>query len=350
MKNNKLTIAISGLNNVDSPGPGIPVIRGIRESKLFESRIIGLAYENLEPGPYMHEFVDKTYKVPYPSEGVEQVMERIEYIHELESVDVIIPNFDSEIYAFIRLADRLNRMGIRTFLPTLKQFEERHKSNLPQFGKTHGVKVPQSVAVTSFEEIEDLKRDEKIGFPLMVKGKFYDAYKAQNLEQAFIYFNRISARWGLPVVIQEFIKGTEVNVVALGDGNGQTIGAVPMRKQYITDKGKAWGGITLDEPSMLDFARHLISSTKWRGGIELELIRTPDNELYMIEINPRLPAWVYLAVAAGQNLPEAMVLLATGNDVLPFTDYEIGKMFIRYSFDMICDLSEFEKLSTLGEL
>lgn len=350
MNNRKLTIAISGLNNVDSPGPGIPVIRGIRESELFDSRIIGLAYENLEPGPYMHEFVDKTYKVPYPSEGVESIMERIEYIHDRESIDVIIPNFDSEIYAFIRLADRLKRMGIATFLPTLKQFEERHKSNLPQFGKTHHIKVPKSMAVKSFEEIEDLKQEEKIEFPLMIKGKFYDAYKAQNPEQASIYFNKITAQWGLPVVIQEFIKGTEVNVVALGDGHGRTIGAVPMRKQYITDKGKAWGGITLDDPSMLDYTRQLISSTKWRGGMELELIRTADQELYLIEINPRLPAWVYLAVNAGQNLPEAMVMLATGNRVEPFHNYEIGKMFIRYSFDMICNLSEFEKLSTLGEL
>lgn len=350
MKNRKLTIAISGLNNVDSPGPGIPVIRGIRESELFDARIIGLAYENLEPGPYMHEFVDKTYKVPYPSEGVEPVLERIEYIHERESVDVIIPNFDSEIYAFIRLEQKLHGMGIGTFLPTLKQFEERHKSNLPRFGKTHAVNVPESFAVTSFEEIEELKQDEKIDFPLMVKGKFYDAFKAQNPEQASIYFNRVSARWGLPVVVQKFIKGTEVNVVALGDGNGQTIGAVPMRKQYITDKGKAWGGITLDDPTMIEFTHRLISSTKWRGGMELELIRTPENELYMIEINPRLPAWVYLAVAAGQNLPEAMVLLATGGSVQPYDKYEIGKMFIRYSFDMICNLSEFEKLSTLGEL
>ena len=350
MKNRKLTIAISGLNNVDSPGPGIPVIRGIRESELFDARIIGLAYENLEPGPYMHEFVDKTYKVPYPSEGIEPVLERIEYIHERESVDVIIPNFDSEIYAFIRLEQKLNRLGIGTILPTLKQFEERHKSNLPRFGKTHGVNVPESFAVTSFEEIEELKQDEKIDFPLMVKGKFYDAFKAQNLEQASIYFNRVSARWGLPVVVQKFIKGTEVNVVALGDGTGQTIGAVPMRKQCITDKGKAWGGITLDDPTMIEFTHRLISSTKWRGGMELELIRTPENELYMIEINPRLPAWVYLAVAAGQNLPEAMVLLATGGSVQPYDKYEIGKMFIRYSFDMICNLSEFEKLSTLGEL
>ena len=84
--------------------------------------------------------------------------------------------------------------------------------------------------------------------------------------------------------------------------------------------------------------------------MELELIRTDKNELHLIEINPRLPAWVYLAVAAGQNLPEALVQLAMGKTVEPFTEYAIGKMFIRYSFDMICSLDEFQQLSTTGEL
>ena len=49
------TIAVTGLNNIDSPGPGIPVIRGLKESEAFDVRIIGLSYENLEPGIYMPE-------------------------------------------------------------------------------------------------------------------------------------------------------------------------------------------------------------------------------------------------------------------------------------------------------
>jgi carbamoyl-phosphate synthase large subunit len=348
MHDRKITVAVSGLNNIDSPGPGIPVIRGLRESKTFEPRIIGLAYENLEPGAYMHDHVDRTYKVPYPSDGVEALLERIKYIHQIERIDVLIPNFDSELFAFMKSADQMNKVGIHTFLPTLKQFEERHKSNLPLFGKKYNVNVPASEAITNTNDLHSLK--ESIGFPCMVKGKFYDAYKAYDIEQARMYFNIIAAKWGLPIIIQEFVTGKEVNVVALGDGKGNTIGAVPMRKQYITDKGKAWGGITLDDQQLLDMTHHIISATQWRGGMELELIRTAEDDLYLIEINPRLPAWVYLAVGAGQNLPEALVNLALGKSVEPFKGYEVGKMFIRYSYDMICNLDEFEKMSTKGEL
>lgn len=346
--NNELTIAVSGLNNIDSPGPGMPVIRALRESTLGKSRIIGLAYENLEPGAYMHDWVDKTYRMPYPSEGSDALTERLLAINRTENIDVLIPNFDSELFAFMKAEKTLAGHGIRTFLPTLAQFEERHKSNLPAFGKKYGVSVPESEALTSPEGIKKL--GDTYGYPLLVKGKFYDAWIAYDLHQALMYYGKIAAKWGLPVIIQQFVKGTEVNVVALGDGQGRTIGAVPMRKQYITDKGKAWGGITLDEPGMLSLTRKLIADTKWRGGMELELIRTEEGELYLIEINPRLPAWVYLATGAGQNLPEALVRMALGETVQAFSGYQSGLMFIRYSWDMICNLSDFEKLSTLGEL
>lgn len=343
-----ITVALTGLNNTDNPGPGLPVIRGIRDSKAFQPRIIGLAYENLEPAIYMEGVVDKTYQVPYPSEGSDVLVNRILEIHRKDRVDVLIPNFDAELYAFMRSEKILKEAGIRTFLPTMEQFEERHKSNLPAFGEKYGLSVPFSKPITRIDEIEKLK--DEFEFPVMVKGKFYDAYLAYNEEQVRMNYNKISAKWGLPVIIQEFIKGTEVNVVALGDGKGNTVGAVPMRKQYITDKGKAWSGITLDDQKMLDLTHRIIKAMNWRGGMELELVKSHRNELFIIEINPRIPAWVYLAVGAGQNLPEALVKLALGEKVNPFEAYEVGKMFIRYSYDLITHVSEFEKLSTLGEL
>ncbi len=348
MKKKKIVVAVTGLNNTDNPGPGVPVIRGIRESEEFDARIIGLAYENLEPGIYMKDIVDKAYQIPYPSSGSETLMERLAYINSVENIDVLIPNFDAELFTFMKSEDKLKEMGISTFLPTTEQLEERQKSNLPAYGKKYEIKVPYSKDITSHWDIQNIKNEFQ--YPVLVKGKFYDAYIAYNDDQVSNHFNKISAKWGLPIIIQEFIRGTEVNVVALGDGKGNTIGAVPMRKQYITDKGKGWGGITLSDKNMLKITTDLISKTKWRGGMELEMIKTVNNDYYMIEINPRIPAWVYLAVGAGQNIPEALVKLALGMNVEPYKSYEVGKMFIRYSYDLIGDIQQFEKLSINGEL
>ena len=343
-----LTIAVSGLNNTDNPGPGIPFIRAIRESGRFDLKVIGLAYENLEPGIYMKGMTHRVYKMPYPSEGKEAFLERISYINSKEDLDILVPNLDAELHTVMISEKELETMGIKTFLPTLGQFEARHKSELEKFGKKYGIKVPRSFPVSSMTDINRIPKD--FDFPLMVKGKFYDAHIAYNKEQVINHFNKISAQWGVPVIVQEFVKGTEVNVIALGDGNGNTVGAVPMRKQYITDKGKAWGGITIADENMLELTRNLISAVKWRGGMELELIKTINNEYYLIEINPRLPAWLYLAVGTGQNLPEAMVLLALGEKVEPYTSYDVGKMFVRYSYDMMVDLEDFQQISMNGEI
>src|SRR5512133_1275006 len=112
----KLVIAVTGLNAIDSPGPGVAVIRCLRECADFDFRIIGLSYEALEPGIYMHELVDKTYQIPYPSAGFENLLQRLRQIHHAEKIDLVIPNFDAELFSFIKLRNELEHMGIRSFL------------------------------------------------------------------------------------------------------------------------------------------------------------------------------------------------------------------------------------------
>jgi carbamoyl-phosphate synthase large subunit len=344
----KIVIAVTALNAVDNPGPGLAVIRAIRECNDFEARIIGLSYESLEPGIYMHDMVDKTYQIPYPSAGTDALFARILHINTIEHIDVLIPNFDAELFNFIRINEELGKLGIHTFLPTQEEFEARDKINLFRFGKKHDLLMPADKVIYQISEIS--KAAEKFGFPLVVKGKFYDAVICNTTEQAEKAFYKLQAKWGLPVIIQEFISGTEVNIAALGDGNGNTISVIPMRKLYITDKGKAWAGITIDDQLLIDQATKFIKATRWRGGCELEIMLTSDRKPYIMEVNPRFPAWIYLTAAAGQNQPASLVKLALGQKVAAFKEFEVGKVFIRYSWDLIIDISEFHKISGSGEL
>lgn len=297
----------------------------------------------------MHELVDKVYQLPLPTAGSAMLKERLQYITSIEKIDVIIPNFDAELHSFIKLQHQLkSELGIATFLPSHESFEERQKSELCKFGEKYDVKVPQSHMINQLIELKRL--EEELDYPMVIKGRYYDAYIASTYEQASSYFYKIVAKWGYPVIVQEFVTGTEVNVTAIGDGKGKCIGAVPMRKLYITDKGKAWSGISLEDDKLLEISRRVIENSKWRGGCELEFIKTKNDEYYLLEMNPRFPAWVYLANGCGQNHPEALVKMALGEDVQPLTEYESGKMFIRYSYDLIVDISEFEKISTTGEI
>jgi carbamoyl-phosphate synthase large subunit len=348
MKNKeKITIAVSGLNAIDSPGPGIPVIRGLRESDHFSPRIIGLAYDNLEPGIYMQDLVDRVYTVPYPSEGSEAILEKIRLIHEQERIDIIIPNFDAEIAPYIKISPALNALDIKTLLPTASQFEERQKHNLTPFGRKYDISVPESIMVNSPGELE--KAVSSLGLPVMVKGKYYEAVLVYHLEEAAKWFYKISAKWGLPIILQQYLPGEEYNVAGLGDGEGNTIAAVCMRKQYITDKGKAWGGISISDPRLIELTGSFVKKTQWRGPFELEMIKDKRGDYHLLEINPRMPAWIYLAVRAGQNIPDAIIQLTLKGHIPPLKNYMTGKMFLRYSWDMIIDVAEFQKFSMKGE-
>ena len=343
-----IVIAITGLNAIDSPGPGVAVARAIRDGMDKPVRIIGLAYENLEPGIYMEGICDKTYQISYPAAGAEILFNHIKTIHEKEGLDLIIPNFDAELPNFMMLAKRLLALGIRTFMPDAAMFDARDKQHLFAFGKEHNFKVPRDMML--YQPVELVRAGEQFGYPLVVKGKFYEAEIAHTAEQAQKAFYKISSKWGLPIIIQEFIPGTEINIAALGDGEGNAISIIPMRKLYITDKGKAWAGITLEDETLIDLARRFIHATKWRGGFELEIMRNAAGELYIMEINPRFPAWIYLSAGAGQNQPASLVKMAMGEKVKPFTEYDAGKLFIRYAWDMIVDVSRFQQFTAYGQL
>lgn len=344
----KTVIAVTGLNAIDSPGPGVAVIRALREGLGEDVRIIGLSYETLEPGIYLHDVVDKTYQIPYPSAGLDALINRIAYIHEKENLQLIIPNFDAELYNFIKASPRLEAMGIASFLPTQAQFEARDKMNLYAFGQQHNLLVPADKIIYQAYELPACA--ESFGYPLVVKGKFYDAIIAHTLEQAEKAFYKLAGKWGYPIIVQQFIQGTEINIAALGDGKGNAISIIPMRKLYITDKGKAWAGITLEDDSLLELARRFVQATHWKGGFELEIMRTADGKPYIMEVNPRFPAWIYLTAAAGQNQPAALARMALGESVPPYTDYEVGKIFIRYAWDHITNVQEFQQISAYGEL
>ena len=239
MKKKGISIAVSGLNATDNPGPGVPVIRSIRKSPEFDGIITGMAFDPLDPGIYMQGICDNVFLMPYPTQGADRLLERIKEIHSKLRLDVIIPTLDSELDAYIRISGELEKMGIRSFLPSVQGLNVRSKVYFERL-REMGITVPDGQSIASMTSIYEL--DKKFKFPVMVKGQFYEAYVAYSPMDAEYYFRKISAKWGLPVVVQEYVVGQEYDVMALGDGRGGLIGAVPIKKIQLTEKGKAWGG------------------------------------------------------------------------------------------------------------
>ena len=117
-----------------------------------------------------------------------------------------------------------------------------------------------------------------------------------------------------------------------------------------SDKGKGWAGVTVRDPELYAMTEAFMRTTRWRGPCELELIRDPRGAYYLIEINPRFPAWVYLSSAAGVHLSRAVVELALEQPLTPLADYPAGKMFVRISIDQPASIEDFQRVVTSGEI
>ncbi len=344
------TVAVTGLHATDNPAPGLSVLRCLQLERSPQLRVIGFAYDALDSGVYASDVIDDVFMLPYPSSNPETFLERIVEIHRRIELSVIIPTLDAELPAFIQLEPRLRELGISTLLPTREQLDLRAKANLQRLSARCGFRTPPTLLVGDAEELRRIH--ERLPYPFFVKGAFYGAKLATNLDEALSAFHATAAEWGFPIIVQACVAGAEReerNVVALGDGQGELLGAVVMRKLAVTDKGKGWAGITIRHPELIAMAARFVRATHWRGPFELEVVLSTDGTPYVIEINPRFPAWVYLAAAAGVNLPQRAVELALGTEPAAGSEYHFGTMFVRTALDQIADVSDLEKIVMNGE-
>lgn len=349
MKNwRKANIAVTGVNaRAENPGPGCAVARCIREHPEFAGKIIALGYDALDAGLYSRQLCDQSYLIPYPSAGEEALLERLSDIQKLENIDAIIPSLDSEMQSFSRLKKDLAKLDISLFIPSRDQFKLRAKNNLFAFCKKIGVKVPETKTITDPNFFHTCEK-EGWSYPFIVKGIYYDAAIVYSAHEAHMVFSRLIGAWGYPIIVQKLIKGDELNLAAVGDGKGNMVGATMMRKRAVTDKGKAWAGVSVVDKSLERVAAKLVKELAWQGPLEVEVMKAQDGRIYLIEINPRFPSWIYLSHAVGRNLPVTLLKLMCGEKNLELAPPSSGTFFIRYAQELIVNLPEFESMMVLG--
>lgn len=342
----EMKIGVTGINAVDNPGPGVGVARSLKEADGLNVNIVGLAYDIMEPGIYMDALIDRAFIMPFPSAGHRAFLQRLYHIKYTYGLDFVIPNLDSELPLYIKYKSELAQNGIHTFLPTLEQYRLRGKDRLQDVAEKMEIKFPETEVVTSIDDLHQAV--EKLGFPVMVKGILYKAYKAHTLHEAIAHYHSIVSEWGYPIIVQKVVTGEEMNVVGVGDGEGGSLGLVGIKKLWITSLGKIWNGVTVKNESMLQATERFIHQYKWKGGFELECIVSGE-DVYLIEINPRLPAWSYFATGVGINLPVNLVRKAMNMPLPKAHEYEAGKLFIRYTYELITDMAPYQSMTMRGE-
>lgn len=157
------------------------------------------------------------------------------------------------------LVDRLNALGIRAFGPVAAAAKlEGSKAFAKDFMKRHG--IPTAAYETFSDYDAALAYVRKSEFPLVLKADGLALGKGvlicQNLDEAEaglkqLMLDRSFGASGSTVVIEEFLTGREVTVLAFTDG--KTVSPMPSsqdhKRAYDGDKGLNTGGMGAFAPS-----------------------------------------------------------------------------------------------------
>jgi carbamoyl-phosphate synthase large subunit len=344
----KKVIAITGLHRGENPQPGAAVAASLRR-RFPNLRIIGLSYDPFESSLYCNDGSrpDAAYLMPYPGAGSDAILQRINEISKRERLDLIIPCLDSEIPNFIALQSKFQKCGIGVVLPTKKSLVARSKVNLHSFCKRLNIMAPRAESANDPETLAI--EAESMGYPIYVKGKFYEAYLVNSKAELYDAFYKIYRVWGGPVIIQETLVGEEYDIVGLGDGKGNIISSCSIRKMMRTSAGKGFAGIVVADPALDEIGKRIIKGLRWYGPFELEFIKVPYKSHVLYEINPRFPAWVDFPSQAGCNLPARLLEDYFKIQPAPLHKCSPGQMFIRHNIDVVTDIGDIAQMAVTGE-
>ena len=343
-----MRVAVTGLSRGENPQPGAGIIAGIRAA-FPEAYVVGLAYDAMESGIYAESGPDAVFTIPYPTVGAEAFLKRLDEARAVAPFDVFIPTLDSELDLIVNLEDDLHARGLKTCLPGKHAFRRRMKDHLPALAKAADVAIPETRAVytstQAFAEAVDM------GFPLIVKGTYYDAQKVSTPAQLVGAVTSLLAQWGAPVLLQRAVSGAEFDALGIGDGHGGITGLCCIRKTIVSSKGKGLGGVTVRDPALRSLCEKLIRELKWRGPFEIEVMKDETEGTYrLIEINPRFPAWVDFPARFGVNFAAALAqFAATGEVPPPMPDPEPGWFYLRHQVEVLGRMNQLASRSGIGE-
>jgi carbamoyl-phosphate synthase large subunit len=217
-------------------------------------RVVGLAYDALDPGIYAEGLVREVFMIPYPSQGDRGLpRDRLAYVREKVGLDVIVPTLDAELPAPSSSSSPAARMGIGMLLPTREQLEQRSKVRSPS-SATRRLSASPSLCVSDVEELS--RAHEKVPYPLFVKGVYYGAtLVAHTLSEAIAAFYKVVGSGACRSSCSTYVPGEEFNVCRRGRRQGRDARRGADEEDGDHRQGQGLGGHGHRRPGLLSVAR-----------------------------------------------------------------------------------------------
>ncbi|HEX8666900.1 MAG TPA: ATP-grasp domain-containing protein [Allosphingosinicella sp.] len=305
-----MKVYVSGLYCGGNPQPGVGIARSLRQG-YPDGTLVGVEYSNRVSGIHWEGFDELWIQRPWDELDLDAHGERVKAL--LDGGALWISGSDLEAMWLASVFPDGHPNLLAPPLAPLKRIAkpavEAH-AGLP-------VKIPPYVS-TDLPDWDLHAFCREHNWRMWLKGPYYDAARTPSWDVFQAARNALAKVWSTDkLFLQAHVTGYEESVM-LAAYRGELLGCVSMRKRDITAEGKTWAGDISEVPPEFERPlRRIVRELNWTGGGELEMVRDPSGQLWLLEMNPRFPAWVHGATIAGHNLPALLVQGATGRRAVP---------------------------------
>ncbi|MFH1683372.1 MAG: ATP-grasp domain-containing protein [Candidatus Margulisiibacteriota bacterium] len=231
-----------------------------------------------------------------------------------------------------------------------------NKAKTTQIAQAERIPVPLTYFIENFVELENLAAE--IPMPAVIKTRHGSGGDGVvfigSRERIVPEYLRLHAQRPWPI-IQEYIpsSGGDFEVQVLLDGNQEIIAGFALRhvRKFPLTNGPSTYRESCSAPEMMKNAIKLLRHLGWSGFAAMDLRLDPRDQLYkLLEINPRLPASINLAIASGIDFPSLQIKQTLGQPPIPVIDYPIGTRSQWLFGDIYALLSDPEQWQAWPEL
>ena len=308
------------------------------------------------------DIADKLYFEPLTPEDVENVV-------NIEKPDGAVVQFGGQ--TAIKLTEALTKMGVKILGTSAENVDAAEDREL--FDEIlEECEIPRPTGGTVFTAEEAKEVANRLGYPVLVRPSYVlggqgmqIAINDNDIDEFIGIINRIAQDH--PILVDKYLQGKEIEVDAVCDGedilipgimehieragihSGDSISVYPA--QSLTQKAK---------DKIAEYTRRLAKSLHVIGLINIQFIVCGEDDVYVIEVNPRSSRTVpYISKVTGIPIVPLASKVIIGNKIKelgytpglqPEADYVAVKMPV-FSFEKIrgADISLGPEMKSTGE-
>ena len=307
-----MKIYISGLYSGTNPQPGIGIARSLRAA-YPNAELIGMEYSNRCSGIHWPDLDDVWLHRPWNELDLDRHAAAIK--ERLDAGALLIACNDLEV---MWLAEVFPDGHPNLLTPPAEGLRQVSK---PAVSAHEGLPVRIPTFVTTELSDWDLHTFcRQHNWKVWLKGPYYEAVRTRCWAEFEATRALLTSAWSAETLfLQAHVTGYEESI-SLSAYKGELLHCVMMAKRDLTEIAKTWAGEISEVPEeLLTPLRKIIKDLNWTGGAELEMVRDADGIRWLLEWNPRYPAWIHGATIAGYNMPAILIEGATGIKALKST-------------------------------